>query len=47
MFLLRRHTLGFLRPAPEIVVQAGGLPNQGVLVIREPLNCHRVFDVGA
>jgi hypothetical protein len=45
MFLFRCHSLCFLRPTPEIIVQAGSLPNQDIPVVREPLNRHRVFDI--
>jgi hypothetical protein len=44
-FLLWRDAFRFLRPAPEIIIQAYSLINQGVLVRREALNSHGVFDV--
>jgi hypothetical protein len=40
-----RDALGLLRSTPEIVVQACSLMDQGILVRREALNGHSVFNI--
>jgi hypothetical protein len=43
--LLWRHAFRFLRPAPEIVVQARSLVNQSILIRREALNNYGVLNI--
>jgi hypothetical protein len=43
--LFWRNVFRFLRPAPEIIIQACSLINQGVLVRREALNSYGVFNI--
>jgi hypothetical protein len=45
IFSLRRHALGFLRPASEIIIQARSLINQNILVCRESLNNYGVLNI--
>jgi hypothetical protein len=45
VFPLRYYALRFLGAAPEVIIQARSLMNQGVPVSWESLNRHRIFDV--
>jgi hypothetical protein len=42
---LWRHAFRFLRPAPEIIVQARSLVNQSILIRREALNNYGVLNI--
>jgi hypothetical protein len=40
-----RDAFRFLRPAPEIIIQACSLINQGILVRRKALNSYNIFNI--
>jgi hypothetical protein len=44
-FPLWRNAFRFLYPAPEIIVQARSLINQGILIRREALNSYGVLNI--
>jgi hypothetical protein len=43
--LFWRNAFRFLRPTPEIIVQARSLMNQDILIRREALNSYGVFNI--
>jgi hypothetical protein len=47
VLLLGRYALYFLYSTPEVIIQAGSLINQGILICGEPLNSYCVLNIRA